>query len=401
MAGNFDPKRVLRQISNNLLNDLFMSHGHETEIPWDDLTETEIEPVFFYWQEMDESERREIEIVLHEVNDMATGDEGIRAIIEEAVRQGNQTLIDELDDFESRYDKAVWTYLRATDLWNLAVRFARADSMSRGRYWIKRCDIPNLPPETSSDRIAELEQAFAAFFVASQARGRHCQIEPYTRASGSHYFFAYLDDYADTYVTLDDAGEFDRRPERRAFELVLVYDQENGSLEMFVRGGKRVYIPIQEIFCRVILGIEIGPENRNSHPYELNGLIRRDFQFATDPVDGILSVRVRKLRLNVKGSPGRRITLEANSDGNPDDIYEMLDRYLNQQRLPLSILDVTQVGFKFSFDQELDNLPKSLSFELSSPNSSNLKSKPEAARELAEKYLRLWGVDRVQTTQHT
>ena len=35
------------------------------------------------------------------------------------------------DNFESRHDKAVWTYIHATDVWNLAVRFARADSLSR------------------------------------------------------------------------------------------------------------------------------------------------------------------------------------------------------------------------------------------------------------------------------
>lgn len=206
--------------------------------------------------------------------------------------------------------------------------------------------------------------------------------------------------YADTYVTLDDGGAFDRRPERRAFELVLVYDRAHGSLEMFVRGGKKVYVPLQEIFCRVILGEEIGPENCNSHPYELNGLISRNFEFSTDPADGIDAVRVRKLRLSIKGLPRRRITLEADPDGGVDNIYEMLEHYLNQHRLPASILNVTQAGLKFSFDSSNEDLPKSLSFDLSWPNSSNLKSKPETVRELAEKYLRQWGLDRAASPQH-
>lgn len=400
MAGSFDPKRVLRQVSNHLLQDLFLAHGHELDLPWDDLAETEVEPIFCAWQDLPEEGCRAIEIVLHEVSDMANGDEGTRAICEEAIRQDRQDLVDELDGYESRHDKAVWTYIRATDVWNLAVRFARADSLSRGRYWIKRCDIPAVEPDTSAGKIEELEEALSAFFLATQARGRHCQVEHYVRASGADYFFAYLDDYADTYVTLDDAGAFDRRPERRAFELVLVYDRAHGTLEMFARGGKKVYIPLQEIFCRVILGEEIGPENRNSHPYELNGLLSRDFQFPTDPADGIDTVRVRKLRLSIKGLPRRRITLEADPDGGVDDIYEMLEEYLNQQRLPASILNVTQVGLKFSFDPSDEDLPKSLSFDLSWPNSSNLKSKPEGVRELAEKYLREWGLDRAASPQN-
>lgn len=400
MARTFDPKYVLRQISNELLKDLFEAHHVELDVPWDDLDEAEVDPIFMAWQELPEAKRRAIEIVLHEVSDMAAGDEGTRAICEEAIRQGRQDLVDELEEYESRHDKAVWTYIRATDVWSLAVRFARADSLSHGRYWIKRCDIPPVEPDTSDGKIEELEEALSAFFLATQARGRHCQVEHYVRASGADYFFAYLDDYADTYVTLDDAGAFDRRPERRAFELVLVYDRAHGSLEMFARGGKKVYIPLQEIFCRVILGEEIGPENRNSHPYELNGLLSRDFQFPTDPADGIDTVRVRKLRLSIKGLPRRRITLEADPDGGVNDIYEMLEQYLNQRRLPASILNVTQVGLKFGFDPSHEDLPKSLSFDLSSPNSSNLKSKPEGVRELAEKYLREWGLDRAASPQN-
>ncbi len=105
-----------------------------------------------------------------------------------------------------------------------------------------------------------------------------------------------------------------------AFELVMVYDREHGALDMYVRGGKKVYVPLQEIFCRVILGEEIGPENPNSHPYELNGLLSRDFQFPTDPADGIDTVRVRKMRLAVKGMPRRRITLEADPQAGVNDI---------------------------------------------------------------------------------
>jgi len=167
-----------------------------------------------------------------------------------------------------------------------------------------------------------------------------------------------------------------------------------------VRGGKKVYIPLQEIFCRVILGEEMKPENRDSHPYELNGLLSRDFRFPTDPADGIDAVRVRKMRVSVKGAPRRRITLEADPETGVEDIYEMLDKYLNQERLPVSILNLTQVGLKFSFDPSHDDLPKSLSFELSWPNSGNLKSKPERVRELAENYLKQRGLDRAASLQN-
>lgn len=400
MSQTFDPKRVLRQVSNHLLQDLFEAHQHDLELPWDQLEETDVDPIFNAWQALPEADCREIEIVLREVCDMACGDEGTRAICEEAIRQGNQQLLDDLEGLDSRHDKAVFTYIHADEVWNVAVQFARADSLTHGRYWIKRCDIPSKSPDTSETTIKELEVAFSAFFRASQARGRRCEILHYDRANGADYFFAYLEDYADTYVAFNTEEGCKRNTERRAFELVLVYDRQHGTLEMYARGGKDVYIPLQEIFCRVVLNEEIGIENRKSHPYELNGILSPSFQFATDPADGIETIRIRKLRLSVKGAPRRRITLEADPEGGVNDIYEMLSKYLNQQRLPISILDVSQVGLKLSFDGANEDLPKSLSFELSYPNSSNLRSKPEAARALAEKYLRQWGMDRAATHEN-
>lgn len=399
MSQNFDPKRVLRQISNRLLSNLFTANGHPLDLPWDDLTETDVNCIFDAWQALPEAACRAIEIVLHEVWAMAT-EEGVRAIVEEAIRQGEDSLVEQIEAFESRHDKAVWTHLQGSEVWAMAVRFAKADSLSRGRYWIKRVDIPVIEPDTTEACLQELEAALSAFYQTTQARGRLCRIEHYVRASGVDYFFAYLDDYADTFINFDEAGYFTRTPERRAFEIVFAYDSHHGTLDMYVRGGKRIYVPLQEIFCRVILAVEIGPENRDSHPYELNGLLSREFQFPTEIDDGIKSIQVCKLRLSVKGMPRRRITLEANPDAGVDDIYDMMDVYLNRERIPASIVNVTQVGFKFGFDPQDDSLPRSLSFEVSYPNSSNLKSKPERLKEMGEKYLKAWDLDRAGSAKH-
>ena len=399
MSGPFDPKRVLRLISNHLLNDLFEAHGHTLEVPWDELGENDVDPIFAAWQQLPEKDCRSIEILLREINEMAAGDEGVRAIHEEAIRQGQRQLLVDLKLCVGRHDQAAWICIRSVDVWNIAVRFARADSLSRGRYWIKRCDVPAKKTNITSANIRRFEQALSAFFQATQARGRHCRVEHYERGNGCDYFFAYLDDYADAYMTLDDDGKFDRRPERRAFEVVLAYDCASGALEMHARGGKKVAIPLQQIFCRVMLGQELRPESSDSHPYELNGLLNRSFRFPTDPRDGVESVRVVKMRVSIKGSPRRRITLEADPERQVDDIHVMLNDFLNRERLPKSVLNVTQVALKFAFDGSNGDLPKSLSFELSYPNSSNLKSKPEKVRLLVEKYLRKWRLDRAPSPQ--
>ncbi len=71
MACSFDPKRVLRQTSHHLLRDLFEVHQHELDIPWDDLRQTQVAEIFDAWQALPEEGRREIEIVLQEVHEMA------------------------------------------------------------------------------------------------------------------------------------------------------------------------------------------------------------------------------------------------------------------------------------------------------------------------------------------
>ena len=80
MSKAFDPKYVLRQISNHLLQDLFENHQHELDLPWGQLEETEVDPIFNAWQALPESDCRAIEIILHEVSDMAEGDQGVQVI---------------------------------------------------------------------------------------------------------------------------------------------------------------------------------------------------------------------------------------------------------------------------------------------------------------------------------
>lgn len=395
----FAPKRTLRQISNELLRELFESHSYELDVPWDEITETNVADIFRRWQELAEPDRRAMEILLRDIDEIASVD-GVKALIEEALRQGEESLAETIGEFDSRHDKAVWIYLHGREVWSMAIRFARADLSSRSRYWVKRNGLPAKAPDTTDETMTSFETGLSAFFAQKEARGAHCKIEHYMRASGVDYFFAYLDDYAGTVINFSNEGDFARTPERRAFEVVFAYDSELGTLDMYAKGGKKVYVPLQEIFCSVILSEQIEEEDRACQPYVLNDLLSRDFQFPTDPDDGIVEVRVRRMRLSVKGSPRQRITLEADPNSDVDNIYDMIESYLDIVRLPPCIVNVSSVTLKLSFDHDAPDLPRSMSFDVSYPNSSNLKSKPEGLRELGEKYLKEWSIDRAETAQH-
>jgi hypothetical protein len=135
------------------------------------------------------------------------------------------------------------------------------------------------------------------------------------------------------------------------------------------------------------------PEQPGRHPFELNGLLSRETRLPTDPADGIKDARVIKMRLSI-GNGRRKITLDADPDGTVDDIYQMLETYIDRGRLTDSKVNVTQAKFLFRFVGLGGKAAKNLAFEVSFPNAANLKNQPEERRLLAEKYLKRWGIDR-------
>lgn len=384
----YNPKRVLRHISNPLKRELFERGGHPLPVPWDRITDTQVEPVFRAMQALPEEARKRIEIVLQDVDDLANED-GIRVLVDEG-RRRRFDLANDLEAMESRCDKALWVFLHHPDVWRPAVLFAQADRLSVGRSWTKRDDMPKVEPGTGEEDIRKFEGALSAYYRESQARGHHSHIDHFPRGGGQDYYFVYLSDYADTHANFDDAGEFRRSPDRRAFEIVFAYDRNAGTLEMHAKGGRNVFGALQRIFSRVILGRDLPPADPRARPYKLDHLMRRRSGFPTDPEDGIRQVSIRRIRLAVVGGSRERITLEADSDDRPEAIYDAMDRDLNKERLSQSILHLTRATFELRFNG--NGQEEILTFDVY-PRSCNLKSKREAHRLIGEKYLKRWKID--------
>lgn len=389
MVQQFNPKRVLRQVSNPLLREFFEHQGNPLDVAWDMFSNTQIDGIFDAWQLLPERPRKVIEIVFHDVHSMAHED-GLRVIIEEGQYNG-ENLSSILDSMDSRYDKAIWCFMNRPNIWEPAIRFAKADSLSGGRSWIKRGNMPLAKPKTDTEALGALQDAMSAFYRDRQGRGHHCKVDYFPRGSNHHYYFVYLSDYANTYINFDDAGSFQRMPERRAFEVVFAYDHDSATLEMYAKGGKKVVEPLQSVFCRTILGEHLAPEDPNVKPYQLDGLMELGFRFPTDPEDGIEEVSIRCMRLSILGRRRRRITLEPDPQKGVDHIYEMLEEDLNRRRLPKSILHVTKATFCFKINGNACS--NSLVFSVTHPNSCDLKSKREELRLLGEKYLKRWKID--------
>lgn len=382
---HYNPKTVLRQVSNALLKEFFETRGHEMPIAWDRIGETQIQSVYDAFLRLPERARREIELDMQDLHAVAT-EEGMR-VLAEAARSHDPSDADSLARLDGRYDKAMWALLRRPDTWAKAVTFAHADRLPP-RYWEKRNSLPKQPPDTTAtDRFAD---AISAFFVQAEGRGRLSRVEVFRRTSALDYFFVYLSDYPDTDITWNDEEQLVREKRRHAFEIVYAFDRDAGTLDMYARGGRKVIRPLQEIFADVMLGVSLAPEDPDACPYRVDDLKHRSFAFPTDAEDGITEVAIRRMRLSVLGNDRKQFTVSLPDCGDREAMYDSLETEIDQDNLPLALLRVERATI--TMDLAGRGRVRKLTFEVG-PKSCNLKGKREELRELGEKYLRRWGIE--------
>ncbi|MBX9624132.1 MAG: hypothetical protein K2X82_10015 [Gemmataceae bacterium] len=86
------------------------------------------------------------------------------------------------------------------------------------------------------------------------------------------------------------------------------------------------------------------------------------------------------------------MTLEADPQAGPDDVYAMLDAHFPADVFPRGDLFVNQATFNVRYRLPGDERERSLTFEVSFPDDCTLRSLPEEQRAVGERCLRRWGV---------
>ena len=392
MAKQFDPRKILRSISNELIQEFFKQRGELGDVAWDVLTETKIEPIFEAWQRLPEQARKQVQLILQDINELADA-RGLCVLVEE-VRRRCPEYVDDFQTLSGRADRVMWVYLHAREVFEEAAMFASADALAAGRYWTKRNGLPKRSLPITPAMITNLEGALTQFYWPTQMRGAYCRVEHYTRANGTEYFFAYMDDYPDSHLVFDDTGQFEKRCDRYAFENVFAFHPDEGALELSVRGGKKVQEPLQTAFCRAVLEIDADPADPLKPAYQLDHLLNENFPLTTDPADRVAEARIVRLKLEPRTAPLSHIELKADPKGPPNEIFQMLAHYCNPANASAARMRVRQVGFRLTFMGNGARKPKTLSFNVSSPDSCDLKSKTDEMRAVGERCLKQWGIVR-------
>lgn len=367
MARQYQPRRFFRNAPNRLLHQYFSGRGVLAEVDFGTLTETQVEPIYEAWLKLPEDARNAMEQDFQEIDELAC-EGGSKAILDEARFHG-EDLAETFAGLDGFHEHAFWAFLEHPKCWRGAVALHHADTVPAS-YWRKRKNLPRKPAAVDEASVNKFEQNLGEYFYWMQGRGRgNCKVDCYKRGE-LDYFFAYPEDYAQASPEWE-GKELMRRSHHPAFEIIFVYAQQEGTLDIFLSGDRKPVPDLQGIFAAAILKAELGPDEKDERVYNLNPLHSRQFQFSYPPESGIAQVVVKKLRLAVRGK-SERIVLEADPARNPQAVFDLLAKLATV--IPLARLSVTQVGVKVTFaPTPSSRKANTRTFDISWPNSCSLK----------------------------
>ena len=372
MARHYSTKDFFRQMPNPLLSRYFEERGLFPDIDFAAMKEGKPEELFNAWLTLPDNQRNMMDTEFRDIFEMSC-EKGFRAIIDEArwhLRESpaaHTEFVENLSALQNHYERAMVTYLDHNIFWKGATLFYHADILP---YWRKRKNLSHRPAAVDEISLEKLAEMIRNYFHHTEGRGKNCVVEPYRRGE-LDYFFAYPEDYSQQSIEWVN-GQFDRRPHNPAFEVIYVYSEKEGSLDLNFRGSYKAVEPLQGIFATAILKLEeVPPDPKDERIYDLAPLLKRSFEFTYNIGSGIENVAVKKLRLSSRVKKGDRITLEADTSENPHAVYDLLDQV--RKSFPLNMYNVTQVELTAMVVVDADKPAKRMTVRITYPNSCSLK----------------------------
>jgi len=372
MTRNYSSKDFFRQMPNALLARYFNALGLFGDMDFAAMKEGKPDELFKAWLALPASQRNAMDAEFRDIFELSC-EKGFRAILDEANWQMQETpedytsFVEKLSAMSNHYERAMVAFLDHKNFWRAATLFYHADTLP---YWRKRKNLPQRKAAVDEASLQKLAASIRYYFHHTEGRGNNCVVEPFRRGK-LDYFFAYPEDYSQQSIEWVN-GEFDRRPHNPAFEIIYVYSQGEGSLDLNFRGSHKAIEPLQGMFASAILKIdELPPDPKDERIYDLSPMLQRGFDFTYDVGSGIEEVTVKKLRLSSQIKKGDRITLEADTLQERDAVYALLDQI--GKAVPLNMYRLTQVELSALVVVDSENHTKRHTIRIAYPNSCSLK----------------------------
>ena len=325
MPAHYNLRSFLRQLSRELLNQLFHYHSIEIGVDLSALKKRQIDPIFVAINALPDDQRQSLDEDFRHIVSLATA-AGISHFIEEARFQGFD-IIKDLHPFDSLTDRAAWMCLHHRPVFTEAVRLA-ARELLPGRYWKRRLPVKPLPGADLNGAVKPLETAISTYFTDQEGRGKACQVD-YLKRGGLHHFFAYPEDFPHSPLawTTQGLGPHRHRP---AFEVVFVFDDVAGWLDIYCESGKQTVEQLRRLFAETVAELHDLPGWTKS-TYRLEGLKSRNFQFLRPPDSSIRDVRLRRLCLAVRSEP-TKISIDTDPIRDRFAVHREMDRIFSTGR---------------------------------------------------------------------
>ena len=366
MAGQYSHMQFFRHVPNTQLARYFESKEIDLGIDFTEKKEKKKkkeDEIFQAFTALPEDQQANIEAEFQDVNAMAC-EGGVTALTDEANFHQDEGFIESLSEIDGFHAKVMWAFLEKKNYWKGATMFLHADNVSSS-YWKKRNDLPSIPPHVEDDDIKALAKVISDYFHTTQGRGRNCKVEPYRRNS-KEYFFAYPEDFGQSGVEwISDSLK--TRARHPAFEIIFVYSEKEGSLDIYAPKNTKAVPELQKLFAKTILKLDTLKDGSiDKRIYNLEPLADSDFEFKIEPETGIVSIEVTQLRLTLKHGSRRRIVLEADTKNSPKAVYDLL------KEINPPVYLITQVRLKVTFEALTGKRAKTKTFNITYPNSCAL-----------------------------
>ncbi|MET0006129.1 MAG: hypothetical protein ABW087_21240 [Candidatus Thiodiazotropha sp.] len=364
MPSQYQLRQFFRQVPNELLSLYFESSEVELYVDFENLGETQVEPIFKAFITLPEDQQADMDKDFQDINVLAS-DSGIAALRDEAKFYGDETFPEEISNITGLHAKSMWAFLHKPKIWKGAAHLQHVGN-GTCHFWKKINGLPKVPPHVDEEDIGRLGDAVSNYFHKIEGRGRNCKVEVYDEVkTGKVHLYAYLEDYGQSGMEWE-RNDLAISSRHSAFEIIFVNCQGEGSLDIYAPKNTKAVPELQKIFAKNILKLDtLADCTIGKRVYNLNILAKPDFEFQPPAEAGISEVIVTKLRVSLMDTMVR-IELEADTKQNNMAVYDLLEK------LKLRSYHITQASIKVVFKARPGKCSWSKTFTVTYPNTCNL-----------------------------
>ncbi len=393
MSRSFTPTNFVRRANKTLLKEHLIRHGLAGSAQWADDKPSSHEPLMQALHKAPEAKQAQVYAEWRRIHEQ--GDEpGMQSILSASELTSQADVIRNLIASGSGpLEVSLHTFLYLRQAFDTARKIEFADHI----LFQKRKDIPleHFPGGDDEARL-RLECNLSDYFRASAERGHGCVVDAFQR-DHRFYYFCYLEDHPQTDQSFSLDHKLINEPRKPAFEVIFILNTRDKTLETRAKGGKRVRAEVDTVFGRSVLKFDLCEPPEVGQIYNLNLLLRPEFNLPLPPDCEVHTAIVTSLRVRLLGMGGT-VTIDVPATSHENHCYNLFSDIVLHQVNP-NILQVVSASFRLGFNSRDGEKSRRLAFTVGHPASCSLRADP--MHETAKELLQQWGIDVTKSPSYT